>query len=331
MVASVLASLGRLQPVVVAGGTAYIRASAPAATPTPLTLKTARGVVHQLRRLGELDALAGRHNRLILAELWRRVAAEAATLGAGQSVDDQLDDFLLFAGAWAGHDLEPSTSAAELREEVDTRLLTLPGPELQEPCLLLAGRAWRLASTPRPSPGWLHVTVADGPALRPSGESLPLATVEADWRGRVDDVVRRAASQLVSRTRRCSPADLAAARIELEQSGAVRRGALLFLGGDPPTLGHLVPGGYTDNSLRRASTGQNIAVGHPWREPPELGWLQAFCRGRSGWRQEPLRHGVCLGAGPAALDQGPLALPAFLRWCANRIHTNGAWHEADLR
>jgi hypothetical protein len=323
------------QPLVFLGGDVFTRTRGPAG---PAELVTALGVVHPLRRLGPAMTLVRHHLSRSRDEARRLVQAElAARQPGGMDALRYFVEYLVPAFAERDRGEEPPPDALTVREarpadlyaEVDACLDGLPAPDLPAPALWLCGRVWPLRAMP-PGEGRLWVRWGEAP-LGLTDEYRPVSTLRDEWHQAVRRFVSRAAARVAERCRRGGrlPAP-EAAREEVARSGCVQRGDLLFLPGEPPWLGHVIPPHY--NRVLGGPSRRDLAITAPLELPPKLYLLAVYRRNPAG-RWEPFAppHGLCLGPGPPAVrpESPGLALAAYLRWAAVRIAANGQFHVSD--
>jgi len=325
MHASVLVALARAGsgPLVVVDGHVLVGTSDPGGVGQ---ITTAGGQLLQLHLCGSYAVLQRHHVRLNARQIRARADAELA------SGLDPLEAFLALArdyrvlttvGAQSSESV-PSAKTGTLSDPVEL-LRAEPLPPVPEPCLLEDDVVYTLQAGDRRA-RWFtrrpHVLLGTGRRFCVTRTPpLPLGTLEMAAEARFS----RMAIPGPGVGPRCPPEELTGARIEIAQTGAVRRGALLYLPGEG-RLGHLLPSGFS--TRRRASAGTNVAVTIPWPGLPEPAQLRPYRLLRSGrWEQIPLPHGVCLGTGPEPVRVTPAL---YLEWAAGRIATNrGKWHESD--
>jgi hypothetical protein len=215
-------------------------------------------------------------------------------------------------------------------------LIARPPPPVPDPCVIdvVDGHGvYPLAADRRA--GWFirrpHVVFHGRRLCAIQDAPLPVAVLDMAAEADLEEALWSARSTARGLLPPCPPGELARARAEIGQTGAVRRGSLLWLAA-PRRLGHLLPSGFRTQG--RISTGTNLAVTIPWPgRPLDPSHLRPYGRLRSGhWEQVPLPpNGVCLGPGPApgqVTSPGPLTAALYLQWAAGRVASNqGKWHE----
>lgn len=326
--------LQRLQPLVLHEDGLYIcgrRADGPGA------LVTALGVVHPLRRLGTEAVLQAHARRLNRAAVETFLGAQMKRLLIDGS--DPLWYFVEYLGpAFQRRDWSeqfdtdqvapPPQAPVLLAEEAARAAQALALPDVARPALWLYGRAWELA--PRlAQPGRLHVRLGRQ-TLGLTGQQTALGVVAEAWSRQLSERLTQLATELARRLTpvACSPA-VAAARETVQQRGSFEIGDLVYLAGDPPRLGHIVPPHH--NATLGRPVRRDLAMAAPLRPPFALAGLAVYVRSGERWLPASLPHGICLGSDPPAdrPETPGLALAAYLRWAACRIATNGAFHSRD--
>jgi hypothetical protein len=332
------ADLDRLHPVVVFDGEMYGVARRQT---TEMTLVSAVGVRHPMRRLVSPRVWREHSARVARDQFLRAVVGEMAE---HRGVPDDLIVYFLTVVVprvegrdWGG---EVTTSLSAERPvvrpssrplDLDQAARSLPAPIVPGPSLVVAGRAWRLARAA--SPTGVHVCVGRE-TWSPCGEYLPVKALEDRWRVGFDETVSHAARAALDRSGDTDPPDIGDALRELRRTGAVQRGALLFIASKPPCIGVVLPR-HHNVSIGRYVKGDVALVTEfkVARSDAGLAGLGVFGRSPQGvWSPLSLPRGICIGSGvparPAQLDP-ELAAVAYLRWAATRIAANGRFHEHD--
>jgi hypothetical protein len=106
-------------------------------------------------------------------------------------------------------------------------------------------------------------------------------------------------------------------------------GDLLFLPGNPPRVGHLLPSHY--NHVLGRQSHRDLAMTAPLVLPPQVVSPRVYKRTSERWEPMHLPHGLCLGGDPPRdrPNSPGLTLAAYLRWAAVRIATNGRFNAND--
>lgn len=310
--------------------------------PPVAMLETAAGGRHGLVEWGAIDTLC-RAARDAVIPAAERLLAEALPRSLAALGTDPLAyvvDYLAGAFAkrdWSDQAYDPKPLAAQLASvdwSVAVRRIAreIPVPKIEPPVMLLLGRAWKLDGHPY-QPGCFQV-FDSGRWIRLSGDYYLLGRLAADWQTRVREFISLAAEQLLAEAGKLgATSSVSEARRELERTGFVERGELVFLEGQPPRLGHIVPRHY--NRTLQRDVNRDLAVTSPLIMPPTAypsrSALCVYERVGGKWRPAHLPHGLCLGdeAPRHAQDSPGIGLAAYLRWGAERIAENGAFHSSD--
>ena len=209
----------------------------------------------------------------------------------------------------------PPTECAEAESPSDSR--RLPAPVFPAPSLLVFGRYWRLAA----DGGLAGLRVFVGTeTLVSTGEFLTVRELSANWAKSAQDVLRQFVDHGPAVTE--AAPEFGEALAELRCRGAVERGDLLYLGGSPPLLAHVLPG-----AGRQLAIAAELAL--PARMPAPMG---VFRRGIGRWERD--HRAVCFGPDIATPEWGSAAssgvsLALFLRFAAVRFSANGRFHEQE--
>ncbi len=329
MHATVLVALARAGsgPLVVVDGHVFAGTRDPGGAGQ---LTTAGGQLLQLHLRGSYAVLQRHHVLLNARQIRARAEAE---LARGL---DPLEAFLDLARRYRvlttvgaqPSDPVPSAKTGNLSDPVEV-LRAGPWPPVPEPCVLEGDILYLLQAGDR-RPPWIprRPRVLLGTSRRfcvTRTPPLPLGMLEMAAEAHISQALGRSALPGPGALPRCPLPELTGARTEIVRTGAVRRGALLYLPGEG-RLGHLLPSGFSTHG--RTSTGTNVAVTILWPGLPEPAQLRPYRQLRTGrWEQIRLPHGVCLGTGPQPIRVTPTL---YLEWAAGRIATNrGKWHESD--
>jgi hypothetical protein len=328
----------QLEPVVVLGDELYVKTDR---SDDDVNLVTAMGVKHPLRRLCSkrtLDEQFVRRNAEVVGRLIRAGLARV-------QADNQLDDVRYFVEgllpAFQGRDwsdqfeldffpvpAEP-TIVPDVVGQIDELSSAFPTPVLPSPSFLILG--WfRMLRTEPAAAGGDHV-LHGREMLGPTGETISVGQVDRRWREAVSGFVTQAADRLIDAGVDLAPgAAVAAAREEIARTGCLQRGDLIFLAGSPSRVGHVLPPHY--NRVLGRQSDRDLAMMVALTRPPRIESPEVFVRnGQGRWHPFHLPHGLCLGGSPPEIrpETPGLALLAFLRWCACRIASNGAFHASD--
>jgi hypothetical protein len=331
--------LKRLEPVVFLEDGVYVKTRGEGDESSSFV--TAHGVVHALRRL------IGRH--LLYEHLVRRNAGsirsylqtEFARARSGRGEDElrYLVEQLLPSFAerdWstrfsleAGAGVVPEFSPSERSAIFDTLWRTIPAVFVPTPSVLILGRFRLLCIVSRTRYGY-HVRHG-GAVLEPTGSEVPVNLVEDGWRAEIRAWLARTVAKLTEcNDAGAESATLARARVQIDQQGFFQQGDVLFLPGEPPRVGHVVPRHF-NRAIGRDSK-RDLAMVAPFNLPSHITHPQVYKKTPEG-RWVPLRlpHGLCLGGSPPDIrpESPGLALLAYLRWAAARIAANGAFHASD--
>lgn len=257
----------------------------------PVRLVTGTGAGHPLRRIA--DWRAWDHDT---ARLTRPVVASevARTLAAREdAIDGDPAAFFVsvlvpaFLRRESGED-EPSAPLDD--DLLDDVLREVPPLRMPMPGLLIGSRVWALAPNLSDRRLSLHTPSA---ILSLTGAAVSLSHVDDRWRRETRCAIQHIAAGIESRRHPVSPLSGEAAR-ELEWTGALVRGDLVFLRGVTPRLGHLLPDHFNQTLGRPVA--RDLLLAAPFRRasPREL---QLFARGPDHhWRALAASNGLCLGA-----------------------------------
>jgi hypothetical protein len=300
---------------------------------------TAQGVVHPLRRLCPGRTVVEHGSRLNLAEARRILRAELArhaAIGCSDGLRFFVEQLLpTFCKRDWSEDArldvpaEQQPPATELAEQLDAFARAMPTPETPSPSYWVFGRVWLLRPAAAVA-GREHV-LWEGSTLGISGDYSLARTLESQWFARVQAFASESARRLADRMPGLKDsAALVAARDELDRNGSFQRGDLLFLAGDPPRIGHVLPPHY--NRVLGRESRRDLAMTAALTFPPTIGVPAVYHSTAPGrWRLFTLPHGLCLGGGPPGdrPEMPGVALMAYLRWAALRIAANGVFHAND--
>lgn len=334
----------RLEPVVFLADGVFVKSER---FDDGVSFVTALGVPHALRRLCSRRALDEQFVRCNAGTVARQIHLRLALTRIDVCRDDlrYFVDGLLpaFHGRDWSEEFEVDADAAMetprppgtlgTEDEIDALSRELPVPVLPSPSLLALG-LFRLLGPSRPADPDCSDQVRRGcETLVPTDHSVSVEQVNQHWHEAVGAFVGQTVARLVDAggDAGSSPA-VAAAREEVGRTGCLERGDLLFLPGQPPRVGHIVPTHF--NRVLGRPSERDLAMVVPLTRPPRILTPQVFARdGRGRWSHFHLPHGLCLGDGPHGLrPQDPgLALLAYLRWASIRISANGAFHVNDNR
>jgi hypothetical protein len=305
------------------------------------TLVTASAVAHPLRRLCVFRDLiehlirlnARRGRQLLEMELARRSAANCTDplryvvdhLAPSFCERDWNEAYQEDVGTESGRAVQ-----VDLSVEMAAVTEAIPAPTFSVPSLWLYGRVWALR--PRTVvPTAMYVRLGDGEALGLTGEYTLASAVESQWRTTVETFVAAAAARLAARER---PGEVSlalhSAREAIARNGYWQCGDLLFLPGNPPRLGYVLPTHH--NRVLGCQSDHDLAMTSALHMPPSISLLSAFRRSAAGeWLPFHAPHGLCFGSGPPTVSpvSPGLALAAYLRWAALRIAANGKFHALD--
>jgi hypothetical protein len=325
----------RLQPLVFLGNEVYAMTRLESAS---AALVTALGVEHALRPLGSLDTLREHHLRINAPGARQLLQIELARVGAARCSDplryfveylgpvfrerDCKEDELLDPGS---DEHEPTVGVAgELSLPSDQ----IPAPVSPSPSLWLLGRVWMLRPMP-PQGGRMYVRWGGG-TLGLSGDYVLASTLQTEWRKEIAVFVAESARRLAEGLRGSEKsAALGKAREFITRNGCLEMGDLLYIPGNPPYVGHVLPPHYNRVLGRRSH--RDLAVAAPLVLPPRVAGPYVYRRRAAAWEPFALPHGLCLGPAPPAgwPDCPGLALAAYLRWAAIRLAMNGRFHSSD--
>ncbi len=333
-------SFQAMQPLVVLGDEVLAKSRAPSGD---FLLQTAAGVRHELGPIGSLRSLwKNALHRLLPAVttmLQREIPRRVAELGMSPLAYfiDYLEPTFRerdFSEAWylSLPPVKPA-KAVDWTVEVARAGRNIPAPDLVSPSVWILGRVWKLREQPARAGCWQVITPRRCYGL--SGDFLTVGTVASTWRGELSKYVGQVAGRIASQVRsdEVSLSGLDAASREITTQGYVERGDLLFLPCSPPRLGHLVPPHYNRTLGRQVN--RDLAMTAPLilplPSPPCRSKLSVYERRPGGWSPASLPHGLCLGPDPPshAQESPGVGLAALLRWAAQRIAENGAFHSSD--
>ena len=332
-------SFQAMQPLVVVGDTVLVMSLDPSAD---WVLQTAAGVKHRLGPIGCLESL------------WRNALQRflpSITAVMQQEVPRRVAELATSPLAYFIAYLEPTFRERDFSEasylpqrpvapemtgdwsaEVSAVSKTIPLPELVSPGVWVCGRIWKLREQSPRAGCWQIVTPHRCYGL--TGDFSLVATLIANWRRDVSRHISQVATRLAARAGSDEGTSrLATAGHEVASLGYVERGDLLFLPGPPPRLGHFVPVHYNHTLGRRVH--RDLAMTAPLTLPlpayPCRSGLAVYERSAKGWSPASLPHGLCLGPDPPAHPQESpgVGLASLLRWAAQRIAENGAFHSSD--
>lgn len=332
-------SFQAMQPLVVVGDTVLVKSPAPSAD---WVLQTAAGVKHRLGPFGRFESLwKNALQRLIPSitavlqqEVPRRVA-ELTTSPLAYFIaylEPTFRERDFSEASYLSQGLVVPEMKVDWPVEVSAAAQTIPAPELVSPAVWVCGRIWKLREQSARTGCWQVVTPHQCYGL--TGDFYLVATLIANWQRDVARHISQVATRLASR----AGADEGAARLgaaghEVASLGHIERGDLLFLPGSPPRLGHFVPAHY-NHTLRR-QVHRDLVITAPLALPlpafPCRSGLAVYERRANGWSLASLPHGLCLGPDPPAhpQDSPGVGLASLLRWAAQRIAENGAFHSSD--
>jgi hypothetical protein len=302
----VLGELCCLEPLVIADGWLWCLGS----DRVEGELVTARGVCHELARLGPVDMVEEHLRVRMLAQLQH----EEQELFETEPLAYFLYHLVPLSRGGEGE------CRAQLHELPRDSAGTLPAPDLPSPSLWVLGRCWLLEEGD-PKPGGLRIFLG-GRCLRPCGEFFPTVELEARWRRQVEEHLPR------SWALAAIEAELAEQRAQLEEEGALIMGDLVLISNEHGLfLGHIVPP--HENRQLGGWRERDLAVVTPLRLPlpasPER--LEVFARVRGRW--QAIEVFLCPGQAPAAapdMDPGT-RLILQLRWVALQIAAHGRFSE----
>jgi hypothetical protein len=329
--------LGGLQPLVFQGEDVYVlgrKESIPTAY-----LVTSLGVRHPLRRFCSAGKLID-HQDLLNRQPVECILKDALGKEVSHLGPEPLDYFLghlvpaFLDRDWStdsqlptipGRSVQFHDPAAVMKDIV----LHLPNPPLLKPSLWVLGRIWILSEV-APVDGHVHVRCGKI-TLGPTGDYMPVKTLQTQWLKSMQELVSDAAAQIVQRhvPSTCGR-KWSKEKEELTGKGFLRFGDLLLIEGTPPMIGHIIPPHH--NSALGRLTGRDLAITAPLCLPPGIEGLSIACLDASGrWVPAKLPHGLCLGAKPSwDANQDPgMTLVAYLRWAAIRIAANRKFHQSD--
>lgn len=327
----------RLQPLVLLRDDVYVKTRQETGS---AALVTALGIEHPLRRLCSARTLVEHYHRGN-RQKFHQILQEELEKHNAASCTDPLAYFLEhLAPAFLERDWnedyrltgQPAndTTLPDLSAEVSEIVDDFPVPQLPTPSLWVLGRVWLLTGTTPTVSGRVYVRF-NGTTLSLTGEYMPVRTLESEWRTGVQQYISDAAVQLAQKTQPGSDSTgLVKAKAGLSRTGFLQVGDLLFIAGQPPRLGHVIPSHY-NRTLGRQSA-RDLAVTAPLVLPPTISDLRVYYQQSSGgWKVLQLPYGLCLGPGPSGRfqDAPGLAVAAYLRWAAVRIAGNGRFHESD--
>jgi hypothetical protein len=227
--------------------------------------------------------------------------------------------------------LSTATVQSDPAFELANMAASMPLARIPAPSLWVDGRAYVLSKDPS---GSLRCTVRTNDEVYfVTNESIAVAQLVQQWQKQVERFAGDKARDFLSRS---GPGNdqthIEVLRRQLEQTGFLQFGDFLFLRGNPPLVGYILPPHY-NRSLGRQSN-RDLAMTAPLELPPRVRGLVVYELTRGVWARAQLPRSLCLGQppnNPGDLKDSPgLLLLAHLRWAANRISTNGRFNEFDL-
>lgn len=199
----------------------------------------------------------------------------------------------------------PAAPPADLAEALESAAGEFPLAPLPVPSLVFLGRAWALGPAVR-VPGRMGLLYR-GRWYTPTGRHVTVGTLKREWAERVRRYVTDCAQALAPPEPEPEPeseegadaspaaAELRKARQQLRAEGHVRIDNLLFLPGNPPKLGVILPDHQNVSLWKRVE--QDAAMVSDLALPPHPGAnLSLYVRGADGrWSRSVLPHGLCAG------------------------------------
>jgi hypothetical protein len=332
------ASFQALQPLVLIGDDVFVKS--PAASGA-CVLHTAAGVNHRLEALGRvqdiwknaLEPLLPSALAMLQEELPRRVT-ELATSPLAYFIDylePCFRDRDISEASYQSRPSAPKVKRIDWAVEIAAAAKRIPTPEFLSPAVWVCGRIWNLREESLRGGCWQIVRGQKCYGI--SGAFCLVGTLISNWRRELAKFVSGIAAEIASQIPVDGDPLLRVASLQVEAEGFVERGDLLFLAGASPRLGHIIPVHY--NRTLRRQVNRDLAMTAPLRLPPSpypnTAELTVYERNARSWSPVSLPHGLCLGpASPSYTQDSPgVGLAAFLRWAAQRIAGNGAFHSSD--
>jgi len=336
-------TLEELQPLLFLWDDVYIKTKRPVGQ---VVLVTASRVEHRMIRFCSIRNLADHHKRVIRPFLIRKLQQEIEQRKRILCIDPfyYFLHYLVPLSRELALSTEPSMTQTDHADQHDlpSRISGLvdqtPLPKPPNPSLWLLGRFWYLDDL-KSLAGRMHVRFGKR-TLGLTGEYSLVNTLQIEWQREVDLYLKDSAASINRETQeKDSENSDFFARNALSQKGWLQEGDLLYIDGNPPRLGHVIPAHY-NRTLKRQSD-RDLAV-TATLELPQLYRkknLRIFqkkehprgtCRDGE-WTPVTLPNGLCLGREPEGAMQSAdwSSAAAYLRWAAVRIAGNGRFHGND--
>jgi len=321
----------RLQPVVTVGDRLLMRGSV---TPGSGQLVMPSGKVFALSEFCSMQELQMRilnSNRKALCRMVESAIASLSLVG-GEVLRVVVEEWIPafqsrdFGECAVVSDAAEAANQLSFGPSIDSMFPAVPVPS---PALWVHGRAWPLVRG-----NWTTSMTAVNVGRRTfvlSGEYWPVSTLEKKWQQGLQAAATAFAERYTGPNQNARPSTrLANAREQIARTGAFEKGDLLFLSGNPPRLGCMIPP-HENIVIGHVGEGQ-VAITTALRLSASTATSEyQVYRKTSAGRWEHFSHILCLGtAGHFYIDQDPaLATWAHLRWAAERIATNRRFHVND--
>jgi hypothetical protein len=323
-----------LQPLFIAGSRLFVRSEAAGCQ---ALVVCPNGITIPLGELCSNEDFQRRHLRR--SREWFRQSVEAAiakrALGCLGLLGLVVD--VLLPGIRArdfGTEFDTLGAASPIRPAVDSREANvdynaIPPLELPATALNVYGRFWLLAegvARRRQTHVWFGHR-----CLVPTGDYWSASTLSKQWQANLEAVAESIASKIMS-AGTTAPESQAVIRASqaVREHGAFEEGDLVFINGQPPRLGCVIPA--HQNQVVGAIGAKQYAITTTLRHPiPATVTDFQVYRRTAAHRWEPFQHNLCLGErGHFYIEHSPaLANWAHLRWAAERIAINGRFHVND--